>query len=181
MFSEIKKIVATGDKYPLLIDGTYKLHCNGWVLAVVGSVSVYYNSRKKKASHTFRPWAYAFVKSESSAAFTYFLKSVKSLASTLFGIEIAPTTVCCDHASAIQLAVANVFPGTVLTTCWPHVARKVRESHLQRLHDKGFYNVVWKDVQRLESCRSKQQFDNLARKYNRNCCYCCVPISDCSN
>lgn len=56
-------------KLALDADGTYKVHEGGWVLGVLGTHSAYYNRNKKSCSHSFRPFAYSFMRSESSYSY----------------------------------------------------------------------------------------------------------------
>lgn len=51
------------------IDGTYKIHAGGWTLGVVGTHTTEFKPRKKGAVHSFKPFAYSFMRSESTVGY----------------------------------------------------------------------------------------------------------------
>ena len=65
--------------FSLMLDGTHKFHWGGWVVLTVGVISLEWKRDTSGFSQSFRPVAYCFCESESEAAATLLLSSVKAM------------------------------------------------------------------------------------------------------
>ncbi|GMF49488.1 unnamed protein product [Phytophthora fragariaefolia] len=67
-----------------VIDGTYKIHAGGWTLIDLGTCCV--GNGNSGYNHTFVPWVYFFVRSETSVAYQKLFECVKIRTREFFGL-----------------------------------------------------------------------------------------------
>lgn len=99
-----------GDRLGLQADGTYRIHQGGWTVAVLGTHSAYWNKKTHGASHSFRPIAYAFMKSESTLGYRVFFQATNDMVRDLFSQPLPAKVACSDRCEAIRQAFMAVWP-----------------------------------------------------------------------
>ena len=80
----------------LIMDGTYKITTDGWVLVVLGTHSVTVGD---DITHTFRPFMVCWTKSENGPAVRAVMMSLKNVARCFLGIDnLHISAVSIDHS-----------------------------------------------------------------------------------
>lgn len=87
-------------------DGTYKLHFDGWTLVDCGSTALSWS--RGKYVHRLIPWAYMFVRTESTAAYTRMFQVVCERALIFLGVEVQVVFGSLNHSDVIASAVCHV-------------------------------------------------------------------------
>lgn len=146
-------------------DGTYKIEDNDWVLCILGTHSI--KGQRGSVVHSFRPISYMLTKTETAYAYTKLMHSTCVAVKQLFNVQFDCDIGICDHSDAIRNAFIEVFPDITCVTCYPHVARKVREKR-GKLRAKGARAEELIDkysglVNMLQTCRSQDQFAALSK------------------
>jgi hypothetical protein len=121
-------VTSQGDELVCATDGTYKLHFGGWTLVDCGSEAVVWT--RCSFVHQFVPWAFMFVRSETTAAYVQTFQVIRQRALNFFGVDVNVAYGSLDHSEAITSAFEEVWPVVRLLTCWPHLARHARKKGL---------------------------------------------------
>ena len=69
-------------------DGKRKLLLNGWVLFTLGTHTSRFDKSRNNYSHSFRPWAWALMKNETALDIKGCIKSLKSTAKYMWGVDL---------------------------------------------------------------------------------------------
>ena len=128
-------------------DGKRKLLLNGWVLFTLGTHTSRFDKTRSQHSHSFRPWAWALMKNETTLDIKGCIKSLKATAKYMWGVDLVLHSAGGDKASVcgrwcLQL---NMLPIMCLLlqglkaalqgevdhhwSCWPHLARKLVQKY----------------------------------------------------
>lgn len=110
IFDNLAKLMSSDIKCYFVCDGTHKVHYGQWVFITLGTYSIRYSTDSKKLVHTFRPIAFAFAPSESSATFQVLFRAVCETSRVLYGIAPSPAVVVGDRGGGLRAAVASFFP-----------------------------------------------------------------------
>ena len=102
--------------WPLHVDGTYKLVCQGFPVLMAGLTD---------ANHAFHPIAISIVSHEDKGAYVGLLKSLKAAYHEHTNCQLAPRFVLADASPAITSAIRDVFQGCQRAMCWAHVIRNI--------------------------------------------------------
>jgi len=100
--------VAQPDGLVLYLDGTYKLLDNGWVLILLGGVTLNV-SAYGECSHSFVPILHCLTRSECEPAFAAVFKTFTQLADEYAGIILKIDVVMQDHCQASANALKNTL------------------------------------------------------------------------
>lgn len=121
MLDNIKLLsLAQPDGLVLYIDGTYKLLTNGWVLILLGGVTLKMNN-SGECSHSFVPILECLTRSECEPAFSAIYKCFCKVADEYSNIALKVAVVMQDHCQASANALKNtlqllVYQVSVITT-----------------------------------------------------------------
>jgi hypothetical protein len=155
--------VGQGEDLLAMSDGTYKIFFDGWTLSSVGSCGAH--RERSEFSRRYQPWAFIFVRTESTEAYTTLFRSVKTAVHNFFDIELKVRFGSADHAPAIATAFRIIWPGVFFLSCWPHFCRnaetKSREMQCGDLYD----SAAKSNLQDLHLARSEKQFRALSGVY----------------
>lgn len=72
MLENLMKMTKSTKLNNVMLDGTYKIVINKWVLITVGTTSVIYNFERNKYVQTFIPIFYSFMKTEKGSSIRFF-------------------------------------------------------------------------------------------------------------
>ena len=114
-----KKLVQLLEKaaeWPLHVDGTYKLVCQGFPVLMAGLTD---------ANHAFHPICISIVSHEDKGAYVGLLKSLKAAYHEHTNCQLAPRFVLADASPAIISAIRDIFQGCQRAMCWAHVIRNI--------------------------------------------------------
>lgn len=128
-----------------------------------GSTATRYKNHKYV--HSFVPFAYLFVRTESEHAYRSLFEIVVRYAALYFGLQFVPSVGCIDRSPAIASALVHIWPKIQVITCWPHVCRNSKKKG-PRLHDSEFYrDVIVTHLHSLHLARSEAQHKLISDVY----------------
>ena len=87
MISNVPLAMKGRISFHLCGDGTYKLAFNGWVLWVIGTCSMEYDTKVAGYVLKFRPFFYMFTKSEKESSIRLCMQSFAATVDMLFHIN----------------------------------------------------------------------------------------------
>ena len=64
-----------------------------------------------------------------------FIHSIKVTAKKVWSIDVTAKVVVIDHSDALKNGFMAVFPNAKLTTDWPHIAHKIKQTRSQQIKD----------------------------------------------
>eukprot|EP00918_Siedleckia_nematoides_P069096 GHVU01150668.1.p1 GENE.GHVU01150668.1~~GHVU01150668.1.p1 ORF type:complete len:581 (-),score=71.18 GHVU01150668.1:3296-5038(-) len=134
----------------MLLDGTFKLHDKNWVLLIAGVEALKFDRGANR--HQFRPVCMCMAVSECVETYRVLLRSIAEGTRLLFNKAFSPKWALSDHCEPAQNAAAEVFPGILPLTCWPHLSRNAKK--------KGVLVIVGA----LHRCTTRKQFDALHKR-----------------
>ena len=109
MLDNIKLLsLAQPDGLVLYIDGTYKLLTNGWVLILLGGVTLKINN-SGDCSHSFVPILECLTRSECEPAFAAIYKCFCKMADEYSNIALKVSVIMQDHCQASANALKNTL------------------------------------------------------------------------
>jgi hypothetical protein len=69
MLNKLDELMKNNEVKNFMVDGTYKISYNKWILLNLGTVIVYYNQEDKQYKHKFIPLAFCFTNAENSCSY----------------------------------------------------------------------------------------------------------------
>jgi hypothetical protein len=136
-------------------DGTYKIHFGGWTLLSFGTATLFFKARKFQ--HSFVPWAFMFVRSESTASYTAMFSSVVLRCEQFFEMPLVISFGSLDRATPIAKAFRQQWPEIKLLSCWPHLIRNATKRAKLEKVDMLFGELIEPHLHILHKCRSPEQ------------------------
>lgn len=133
------QMIAAGIKYALHVDGKHKIHHGKWILLNTGvhslECSAPYGMRATQLQivQSFRPVAHFFGKQhESEESMQMVLDAINACVQQLQGYSwfeqgAAPAIGIWDRSTGILAGWRRSLPDVPFATCWPHIARRVRQ------------------------------------------------------
>eukprot|EP01034_Spumella_vulgaris_P027267 gene27267-33961_t len=147
-----------GSEITLLVDGTFKITCDGWVLIVVGTHSVTIDERG--LHHTVRPIMFCWTYSENAAAMKVIVSCIHNTAKELFGlpaIHIAVASI--DRSDAFYNGLTlDSTNDTSIVNCFAHMFRKVDTNEGLRITSKQAKSAILEDIKLLSKAPSPEAF-----------------------
>jgi hypothetical protein len=155
--------IGQGDNLLAMSNGTYKISFDGWTLSSVGSCGAH--RERSDFSRRYHPWAFIFVRTESTEAYTTLFRSVKTAVQSFFNIELKVRFGSADHAPAISSAFRIIWPNVYFLSCWPHFSRNA-EMKSRELQCGNLYESAAKsNLTDLHLARSEKQFRALSEVF----------------
>ena len=111
MLNNLEKLAAAQPEGIILyLDGTYKLLINGWVLILLGGVTLKF-SPTGISSHSFVPVLECITRSECEPAFAALFQTFCTVADRYAGLQLKISVLVQDHCQASANAVRNTLQG----------------------------------------------------------------------
>lgn len=129
------------DKIYITVDATYKSPNTGrkksngeqlWAMFAFGTVTLRWDTKKKKWTHSFRPFLFSLSISENQQAacllFSTFYKVSNWFNIDKDSLQSKVVAFCSDeHKAYSAKKIKEFFPNADIAHCWPHISRKFRE------------------------------------------------------
>jgi hypothetical protein len=148
----------TGTEVTLLVDGTFKVTDDGWVLIVVGTHSV--SIDELGVHHTVRPILFCWTYSENAAAMKAIVQCLHNVARELLSLPVIRITVAAiDRSDAFFNGLTSDGTNdTSIVDCYAHMFRKIDTNEKTRISSKTAKKKILEDIERLSKAPTKEAF-----------------------
>ena len=161
LMSQVTRCIeAQGTTLTAMVDGTYKVSTQSWVIANIGICCCYYNTNENKYSKTFLMAGLCFMQAKTKAAYLEFCTRLSEKISQYTGFNFAPRFVISDHSDAIASGTLIAWPDSKILKCWPHLTRNLSKN-LHRLKNAENAKKVTAHVYFLHHLPTHDAFQNL--------------------
>ena len=144
------------------MDGTYKLHQDGFTLIDFGSYGVHRDG--DTYTQRFYPFLYVFSRSENTCVYELGLNSILNAAELFFGLGDFKEHVkigLSDQALCITKAMKNVFPEINTYPCYPHIVRNLKDGWIHLKNKADHWDEMMDDIRSMHHSKNSKSFDVL--------------------
>lgn len=149
----------------LMVDGTYKLLFNGWVMLVISTYTI--NVFKSGYPHTYRPIMFSLVPSESTTYVKETANILRNYAKQIHDMELNVKFVVNDCSDAIASGITEVFDGCKVLNCWFHLVANIKKQEKKRFQSINKEHIL-SDLNVLHLSPSSNAFDLSCKLFLRH-------------